>query len=97
MSTKISKDDFIIRSKNIHSNNYDYSLVEYINISPWLNLINIPKEKRQITISILNKKYKVDAFDDTTNTIYEFYGDFWHGNPCDGYNYMKRQLSEKIY
>jgi hypothetical protein len=47
----------------------------------WLNLLNIPNEFRQATIVIDNKKYRVDAFDSTTNTIYEFYGDFWHGNP----------------
>jgi hypothetical protein len=29
--------------------------------------------------------FNVDAFDPKTNTIYEFYGDFWHGNP-DKYN-----------
>jgi hypothetical protein len=23
----------------------------------------------------------VDGYDPITNTIYEFYGDFWHGNP----------------
>lgn len=27
------------------------------------------------------KSYRVDGFDPTTNTIYEFYGDYWHGNP----------------
>ena len=25
--------------------------------------------------------YKADGYCKTTNTIYEFYGDFWHGNP----------------
>jgi hypothetical protein len=24
---------------------------------------------------------KVDGYDPTTNTVYEFHGDFWHGNP----------------
>ena len=23
----------------------------------------------------------VDGFDPATNTVYEFHGDFWHGNP----------------
>lgn len=23
----------------------------------------------------------VDGFDPETNTVYEFHGDFWHGNP----------------
>jgi len=35
-------------------------------------------EKR---ITINNKLFKVDGFCEQTNTIYEFYGDFWHGNP----------------
>jgi hypothetical protein len=26
-------------------------------------------------------KYKVDGYDPQTKTIYEFHGDFWHGNP----------------
>lgn len=24
---------------------------------------------------------KVDAYDENTNTVYEFFGDYWHGNP----------------
>lgn len=27
-------------------------------------------------------KYKADGYCEETNTIYEFYGDFWHGNPA---------------
>jgi hypothetical protein len=26
-------------------------------------------------------KYKVDGYCESTNTVYEFHGDFWHGNP----------------
>jgi len=33
------------------------------------------------TVRINGKLYKPDGFDSTTNTIYEFNGDFWHGNP----------------
>ena len=50
----------------------------------WLNNIiklpNLPTH-RQVPISIKNSKYLVDGFDYSTNTIYEFYGDYWHGNP----------------
>ena len=28
-----------------------------------------------------NKYIKVDGYHKETNTIYEFHGDFWHGNP----------------
>jgi hypothetical protein len=31
--------------------------------------------------SIPTTKYKADGFCKETNTIYEFHGDFWHGNP----------------
>ncbi len=47
----------------------------------WLNSLNIHEKYRQAEIFIQNKKYRVDAFDTCKNTIYEFYGDFWHGNP----------------
>jgi len=32
---------------------------------------------------IPNTKYHADAYDKETNTIYEFHGDFWHGNPVN--------------
>ena len=43
----------------------------------WLDLMCIKNEFRQYKIG----KYIVDGFDPLTNTIYEFNGDFWHGNP----------------
>jgi hypothetical protein len=48
----------------------------------WLDSLGIPNEWRN-TILVLNGKkvVKTDAFDPTINTIYEFYGDYWHGNP----------------
>jgi len=47
----------------------------------WLDQIGIPKEFRQYRIRIGSKILKADGFDPVTNTIYEFYGDYWHGNP----------------
>ena len=46
----------------------------------WLNLLNINNKYRQLSLQGLNKII-VDGFDPKTNTIYEFYGDFWHGHP----------------
>lgn len=43
--------------------------------SRWLDSLNI--KNRQVKID----KYIVDGYDRNTNTIYEFNGDFWHGNP----------------
>lgn len=49
----------------------------------WLSYMTVPdtKENRQVSIWIKQKRYKVDGFIPETNTIYEYNGDFWHGNP----------------
>jgi hypothetical protein len=48
-------------------------------------------------IKINNKLFKVDGYCEKTNTIYEFYGDFWHGNP-DIYNETNiHPLNKKMY
>jgi hypothetical protein len=49
--------------------------------SDWLDFLNIDKKYRNKHIKIDNKIYKFDAYVEETNTIYEFYGDYWHGNP----------------
>lgn len=46
----------------------------------WLDSLGIPEEFRQYKIKIGKKTYKVDGYDPVTNTVYEFHGDFWHGN-----------------
>lgn len=58
----------------------------------WLDLLNIEESKRQIRTKINGKVYKFDAFCDDTKTIYEFYGDYWHGNPlvCNPIDLNKR-------
>lgn len=61
----------------------DYNLKQYIIYSSsypekcWLDSLHICKSNRQVRIG----KYIVDGYDPTTNTIYEFLGDYWHGNP----------------
>lgn len=46
----------------------------------WLNSLSIPLHCRQIRLTAPNhKRYYVDAL--VENTVYEFWGDFWHGNP----------------
>jgi hypothetical protein len=48
----------------------------------WLDSLNIDPAYRQYNIrSITNKNYIVDGFDPLTNTVYEWNGSFWHGNP----------------
>ena len=49
----------------------------------WLAMKNIPDDKqhRHLTLRGNGKKFFVDGYVPETKTIYEFYGDFWHGNP----------------
>lgn len=46
----------------------------------WLDYIGLPLNCRNKMLMINDKMLFPDGFDPATNTIYEFYGDFWHGN-----------------
>jgi hypothetical protein len=43
-----------------------------------LNIIHAENEREFI---IPNTRFKADGYCKETNTIYEFHGDYWHGNP----------------
>ena len=46
----------------------------------WLDYLQVPC--RQYPVKFKNfRKMEADGFDPTTNTVYEFHGDMWHGNP----------------
>lgn len=47
----------------------------------WLDNMGISSDNREVYGLIPKRKYSVDGYNPTTNTIYEFYGDYWHGNP----------------
>lgn len=47
----------------------------------WLNSFGIDL-LREHRIDHANGYYSVDGYDPKTNTVYEFYGDYWHGNPA---------------
>lgn len=51
----------------------------------WLDSLNILEQNRQVSLVIDGKRYVVDGYDPISNTVYEFNGDLWHGNP-DIYN-----------
>ena len=48
----------------------------------WLDSLNILEEYRLYRFKIEDSYFIADGYDPNTNTIYEFYGDFWHGNPA---------------
>lgn len=48
----------------------------------WLNSIGLPNDQIHRNINLnLEGKCLVDGYNPSTNTVYEFHGDFWHGNP----------------
>ena len=44
----------------------------------FLDYLKIPEKHRQYKIKTIGF---TDGFDEKTNTVYEFLGDYWHGNP----------------
>ncbi|CAB4196517.1 SSL2 DNA or RNA helicases of superfamily II [uncultured Caudovirales phage] len=48
----------------------------------WLDYIGIPNDKkhRNVYLKINEHKFFVDGYSEETNTIYEYNGDYWHGN-----------------
>jgi hypothetical protein len=74
--TQIASDHLTNGSGCYKCSNTNSSRVENI----WLDSLNIDKKYRQIRLPSIGK-IKVDGYDPTSNTVYEFYGDFWHGNP----------------
>jgi len=46
----------------------------------WLNSFDLKIEK-EVPLKVNNNRYIVDGYCKETNTVYEFLGDFWHGNP----------------
>lgn len=49
----------------------------------WLDSIGLPCDSthRRVRLDLGTRSMIVDGFDPETNTVYEFHGDFWHGNP----------------
>lgn len=65
----------------------------------WLDSLNI--SLRQHTIQINKKKLRVDGYAPETNTVYQFHGDYWHGNPdkfnLDDYNKTTKCTFRELY
>lgn len=60
---------------------YSCSQVKWLNFMMKYYDLTIHHAENGGEYSIPTTKYKADGFCKETNTIYEFHGDFWHGNP----------------
>jgi len=55
--------------------------INWLNLLQKLNNINIMHMENGGEYKIPDTNFKADGYCQETNTIYEFNGDFWHGNP----------------
>ena len=64
-----------------------------------MKYLRIPDTKEHHQLKILRKE--VDGYDKKTNTIYEFLGDYYHGNPekyeCSKYNPTCHKTFGELY
>jgi len=139
---KMNTSEFIEKSIQLYGDKFDYSDVKYIKMKSHINIIckehgkfqqtpdaflrvyngcikcsNIGYSKSQIQWlefleiyyniyiqhmgnsnqehRIKNTRWKADGYCEDTNTIYEYHGDFWHGNPKCYLETDKNNISNK--
>lgn len=73
----------------------------------WLDMLGVPKNNRCRNVQLnLNDGYGsgwilADGFSRETNTVYEFWGDYWHGNPktfnSDAFNFQANKTFGELY
>jgi hypothetical protein len=61
--------------------NYSKKQIKWLNFISILHNINIQHAENGGEFTIPTTKYKADGYCKDTNTIYEFHGDEYHGNP----------------
>tara|TARA_A100001515_G_C4443901_1_gene167896 strand:- start:34 stop:513 length:480 start_codon:yes stop_codon:yes gene_type:complete len=63
--------------------------------------IHIQHEQNGGEVHILETPYRVDGYCEETNTIYEYHGDYWHGNPdvypSDEINKTNKRTMGELY
>ena len=60
---------------------YSYKCIQWLESIMKTNSIHIQHALNGGEYQIPGTRYKADGYCTETNTVYEFYGDYWHGNP----------------
>jgi superfamily II DNA or RNA helicase len=68
-------------SNNCFSKSYSQKAIDWLNFLMQIKKIHICHAENDGEYQILGTSYKADGFCKETNTIYEFYGCYWHGCP----------------
>jgi len=63
------------------SNRHSHISIDWLNYMKIKYLTDIQHAENKGEYIIPDSRYKADGYSDTINTIFEFHGDFWHGNP----------------
>jgi len=63
----------------------------------WLDSLGLPCLEKQKRFILNGKRYIFDGYDRWTDTVYEFHGDFFHGNPKYYYGRDKNGVSGKRF
>jgi hypothetical protein len=66
---------------NICNCNYSLMQINWLNLLENIYNINIAHMENGGEYKIPNTNFKADGYCKEINTIYEFHGDYWHGNP----------------
>ncbi|MGI0075815.1 MAG: DUF7487 domain-containing protein [Nitrosopumilaceae archaeon] len=73
-----------LRNHNIiikHINKFSYKCMEWLELVIQKQNISIQHARNIGEYLIPNTRYHADGYCKETNTVYEFHGDMWHGNP----------------
>lgn len=67
----------------------------------WLDSLGVDQSLRQARIRLSGRSRSVDAYDPVTNTVYEFWGSWWHGDPAifsqDDMNKVAKRTFGELY
>ena len=63
------------------SNQHSKVSIEWLSYMEIKYSVKINHAQNKGEFIIPNSRYKADGYAENINTIFEFYGDFWHGNP----------------
>ena len=67
--------------KKCSPHGYSKSQIQWLNLISKLENIYIQHAENSNEYTIPNTNFKADGYCEETNTIYEYHGDYWHGNP----------------
>ena len=60
-----------------------------------LNLNKGMQTKQEHVVTVDGKNLRVDGYHKGSNTVFEFLGDYWHGNPRSGFATQRAESYEK--